>query len=308
MIALPETTLRGSYPPLVTPFKDGEVDYDIFAGLVERQIAEGSHGIVVTGTTGEPSTLTVEERTRLAKFAVETARGRVPVVAATGSQSHAETVALTAAAEKAGVDALLIVTPYFIRPPQRGLVEYYLDLGRRTGLPIMIYHIPGRAAVNMTVDTIAAIADKLPNLVGMKHAVNDLALVTEILARLGSGFRVFVGLEDLSFPMLAVGATGLMNAVGNLAPRKVADLCERMAAGDLAGGRALHFELFELNQAVFFDTNPIPMKYMMKRLGLLPNEEHRLPMVPATAELAKRLDGVLERSGLLPRAGSRKIA
>jgi 4-hydroxy-tetrahydrodipicolinate synthase len=199
---------------------------------------------------------------------------------------------------------LLIVTPYFIRPPQRGLAEYYLDLGRRTGLPLMIYHIPGRAAVNMTGDTIVDLAEKLPNLVGIKHAVNDLALVTELLARLGFEFRIHVGLEDLSFPMLCVGGSGLMNAVGNIAPRKVAELYNRTAAGDLAGARALHYALFELNQAVFFDTNPIPMKYMMKRLGMLPNEDHRLPMVPATPELAKRLDGVLARAEMLPRAAS----
>lgn len=299
--------LCGSIPPLVTPFKNGEVDYATYARLVERQIAGGSHGILVNGTTSEPSTLTIEERNKLVEVAVKTAAGRVPVVAASGSQSHADSVALSAAAEKAGADALLILTPYFIRPPQRGMTEYFIDLARRTALPVMIYHIPGRAAVNITVDTVAAIADKAPNLVGIKHAVNDLTFVTELLARMGPEFRVHVGLEDLSLPMLAVGASGLMNAVGNLAPGKIAALYEKCAAGDLPGARALHYELFELNQSVFFDTNPIPIKYMMKRLGILPNEEHRLPMVPATPELAKRLDGVLERAGLLAEA-SRKIA
>ena len=306
MIRLKEGFLTGSYPPLVTPFKDGAVDYETYARLVERQVAEGSHGIVVNGTTAEPSTLSLEERNRLVETAVRAAAGRVPVVAATGGQSHADTIAMTSAAEKAGADALLVVTPYFARPPQRGLVEYYLDIGRRTGLPLMIYHIPGRAAVNMTVDSIAAIAEKLPTLVGMKHAVNDLTLVTEVLARLGPEFRIFVGLEDLSFPMMALGAQGVMNAVGNLMPKEVALLCEHVLAGRLAEARAAHFSLFELNQAVFFDTNPIPMKYMMKRLGLLPNEEHRLPMVPATAELAKRLDQVLERVGALGAATQRR--
>jgi 4-hydroxy-tetrahydrodipicolinate synthase len=307
MMTLKPGQLCGSIPPLVTPFKNGEVDYATYARLVERQIAGGSHGILVNGTTSEPSTLTIEERNKLVEVAVKTAAGRVPVVAASGSQSHADSVALSAAAEKAGADALLILTPYFIRPPQRGMAEYFVDLARRTALPVMIYHIPGRAAVNITVDTVAAIADKAPNLVGIKHAVNDLTFVTELLARMGPDFRVHVGLEDLSLPMLAVGASGLMNAVGNLAPGKIAALYEKCAAGDLAGARALHYELFELNQSVFFDTNPIPIKYMMKRLGLLPNEDHRLPMVPATPELAKRLDGVLERAGLLAEA-SRKIA
>lgn len=299
MIALEPTFLRGSYPPLVTPFRNGEVDYETYAALVERQVAEGSHGVVVTGTTGEPSTLAVAERIRLVETAVKAAKGRIPVVAATGSQSHADSILLTEAAGAAGAAAVLIVTPYFIRPPQRGLIEYYLDLGRRTQLPVMIYHIPGRAAVNVTVDTVAAIAERLPRLVGLKHAVNDLGFVSELLARLGFEFRVHVGLEDLSFPMMAVGAAGMMNAVGNIAPRKVAELYELTAAGKLAAARALHYQLYELFQAVFFDTNPIPMKYMMMRLGLLPNEEHRLPMVPSTPELRQRLDAVLTRAGLL---------
>lgn len=306
MMKLAPKALRGSFPPLVTPFKDGAVDYETYAKLVDFQAREGSHGIVVTGTTGEPSTLTSEERIQLVKVAVEAAAGRIQVVAATGTQNHADSAKMTLAAEEAGADAVLVVTPYFVRPPQRGLIEYYLDLGRRTALPLMIYHIPGRAAVNMTADSIAAIAEKLPNLVGIKHAVNDLALVSELIVKLGAEFRIHVGLEELSFPMLAVGACGLMNAVGNIAPRMVADLYEKTAAGDLAGGRALHYALYELNQAVFFDTNPIPMKYMMKRIGLLPNEEHRLPMVPATPELAKRLDSVLERAGLLPGAAQQR--
>jgi 4-hydroxy-tetrahydrodipicolinate synthase len=301
MIRLAPDQLKGSFPPIVTPFRlDDSVDYDTYAKLVDRQAAGGSHGVVVTGTTGEPSTLTPEERTQLLKVAIGAADGRIQVVAATGTQNHADTVAMTAAAEKAGADALLIVTPYFIRPPQRGLEAYYIDLCKRTSLPVMIYHIPGRAAVNMTADTIARIAEACPNLVGIKHAFNDLALVSELIVKLGAEFRIHVGLEELSFPMVCMGAHGLMNAVGNIAPRKVAELYEATAAGDLARGRTLHYELYELNNAVFFDTNPIPMKYMMMRMGLLPNEYHRLPMVPSTPELRSRLDGVLKRAGLLP--------
>lgn len=300
MIALAHTFLRGSYPPLVTPFAGGAVDEEAYVRLVEFQIAQGSHGIVVNGTTGEPSTLTAEERAHLVRIAVRTVRGRIPVVAATGSQSHAETVWLTTQAETAGADAVLVVTPYYLRPPQRGLVEYFVDVGRRTRLPLLLYHVPGRAAVSLEVETVERIAERLPTLVGMKHAANDLGFVTQVLARLGPEFRVFVGLEELSFPMLAIGAQGLMNAVGNLAPRKVARLYEAVASGSLGEARALHQELFELNRAVFWDTNPIPVKYMMKRLGLLRDDEHRLPMVPADAALAARLDAVLERAGLEP--------
>lgn len=291
--------LKGSVPPIVTPFRGGEVDIDTYAKLVEFQIDNGTHGILVNGTTSEPSTLTVEERNRLVDTAIEVARKRVPVYAATGSQSLAETKALTAHAVKAGADALLIVTPYYIRPPQRGLIQYYLEVTKPYDTPWMIYHIPGRTAVGVTIDTVRELKEKSPSFVGMKHAVNDLGFVTECLTRVGPDYRVFVGLEELSFPMMAVGACGLMNAVGNLAPRVLADMCEAVWRQDLAAARALHDRLFEINQAVFFDTNPIPVKYMMKRLGLLPDNEHRLPMMPATPDVAARLDGVLKRAGLI---------
>ena len=290
--------LHGSIPPLVTPFRGEDVDYDAYARLCEYQLDQGSHGILVNGTTAEPSTLTIDERNRLVDVAMETVGGRLPVVAATGSQSLAETKALTRHAVDAGADALLIVTPYYLRPPQRGLVQYYLELASLHDKPWMVYHIPGRTAVSVTLDTLAELREASPNFVGMKHAVNDLGFASAALARLGPDFRIFVGLEELSFPMMAVGACGLMNAVGNLRPRALADLCEAVEAGDLPRARALHEALLELNQAVFYDTNPIPVKYMMKRLGLLPENAHRLPNAPATRDLEVRLDGVLRRAGL----------
>jgi len=233
--------LKGSYPPLVTPFRAGKVDYDAYAKLVEFQVKNGSHGIVVTGTTSEPSTLTVAERQRCLEVAIEAASGKLPIVAATGSQSHAESLALMTHADKAGADALLIVTPYYIRPPQRGLVAYYLDLAKRTKKPWMIYHIPGRAAVSVTLETMDAIVKGAPNFVGMKHAVDDLGFVSKCLDAFGPEFRIFVGLEDLSFPMMAVGACGLMNAVGNLAPKKLAHLSDLVFAGKLEAAKKLHY-------------------------------------------------------------------
>lgn len=302
MIKLQERFLRGSYTPLVTPFAGGRVDFDRFAALVDRQVMEGSHGVLITGTTAEPSSLTLDERADLIRVAVETVAGRIPVVAATGSQSYAETADLTARAEKSGVDALLIVTPYYIRPPQQGLVEYFIAIGRQTALPLMIYHIPGRTAVSVTTTTVARIAEQLPNLVGMKHSVNDLELVSELLMRLGADFRIFCGLESLSFPMMAVGAAGVMNALGNLAPARVAALCDAVANDDLAQARRLHFDLFELNQAIFLETNPIPLKYMMARLGLLETPEVRLPLTQLDASRQRTLDEVLQRAGLLKSA------
>src|SRR2546422_2443601 len=299
MIELESTFLRGSYTPLITPFRDGKVNFDKFAELVERQVREGSHGVVVTGTTAEPSSLTIEERCDLVKVAVETSSHRVPVVAATGSQSFAETLELTSRAERAGVDALLIVTPYYIKPPQAGLIEYFVEIGKRTSLPLMIYHIPGRAAVSVTPSTVAQIAERLPNLVGLKHAANDLEFLTETLALMGSEFRIFCGLEALSLPMLVIGAAGLMNAVGNLAPARVAAMCNAVDRKDLEKARGLHFELFELNQAIFLDTNPIPLKYMMWRIGLLESPELRLPLAPLADDNCKKLDEILRRAALL---------
>lgn len=301
MIELGDGFLRGSYPPLVTPFHEGNVDYDTYARLVEFQVENGSHGIVVAGTTGEPTCLSVGERQQLLRVAVDAAGARVPVVAATGSQSHEETVRLTEHAAEAGAAAVLVLTPYFVRPPSRGLVRYFVDLGNRCELPMLIYHIPGRAAVSVDVATVEAIAGEVPHFVGMKHAVNDLGLVSDVLVRLGPEFRVLVGLEELSFPMLAVGAAGMVNAVANVAPRQVAELAEAMGReGDLSAGRRLHFHLLELNRAVFWDTNPIPVKYLMRRMGLLATNEHRLPMAPATPELEARLDALVERMALSP--------
>ncbi|PWT85333.1 MAG: 4-hydroxy-tetrahydrodipicolinate synthase [Blastocatellia bacterium] len=291
--------LKGSVPPLATPFKNGAVDYDAYASIIRFHIENGSHGILVNGTTAEPATLTVEERNRLVDVAVATAGGRIPVVAATGSQSLFETQALTEHAARAGADALLIVTPYYTRPPQRGLVGYYLELAKMSNLPWMVYHIPRRTAVTVTIDTLKELRDRSDTFVGMKHAVNDLDFASECLGALGLDFKIFVGLEELSFPMMAVGACGIMNAAANVYPRALADMCEAIWNSNLVAAQALHHRLFDLNRSVQFDTNPIPVKYMMKRLGLLKNNEHRLPMAPALPELEKRLDDVLVRTGLL---------
>ena len=304
MIELERNFLRGSYPPVVTPYCDGKVDFDKYAELIDWQVSEGSHGVVVNGTTAEPSSLTIRERCELVEVAVKTVSRRIPVVAATGSQSLAETIELSSKAEKAGADALLVVTPYYIKPPQRGLIEYFVEIGNRTSLPLLIYHIPGRAAVSISPATIAHIANRLPNLVGLKHAANDLEYLTETLALIGTEFRIFCGLEALSLPMLSIGAAGLMNAVGNLAPARVAAICDAVRNNDLDKARKLHFDLFELNQAIFFDTNPIPIKYMMHRLGLLETAEVRLPLAQLTPQQCESLDEVMYRSGILDVAQS----
>jgi 4-hydroxy-tetrahydrodipicolinate synthase len=299
MIELAASFLRGSYTPLVTPFSNMTVDHDVYKSLVEHQIKGGSHGIVVTGTSGEPGVLTPAERIELVRTAVTTADGRIPVVAATGAESLAETLRITDGAAKAGADALLVVTPYYIKPPQRGLIDYFTEVAAATDLPLLIYHIPGRAGVTLAIESVQAIMSSAPTVVGMKHASPDLGYATTLLRTVDSEFRLFVGLEQLSLPLLVLGASGLMNAVGNIAPRAVADLCEAITHGDLSEARRLNSTLEELNEAVFWDTNPIPIKYLMKRLGLIAENEHRLPMSPATFELQRQLDELLLRSPIL---------
>src|ERR1700723_2443103 len=299
MMPLNNSSLRGSIPPLVTPFRDGKVDFNKFAELAERQVQRGSNGIVVAGTTGEPSSLSVEERIELLKVAVSTVGGRIQVIAATGSASYAETLRLTTEAEAAGADAALVVTPYYIKPSQRGLVDYFVALGRRVKLPLMIYHIPGRAAVSIKAQTVCRIVEQIPNLVGLKHADQNLELITELLVGLGPDFRIFCGVEALSLPMLILGGSGLMNAAGNLAPDRVAALYAAVQKVDLKSARDIHVELFELNQSIFIDTNPVPLKYMMFRLGLLDAPELRLPLVSLDEANARILDPVLMRAGWL---------
>jgi len=299
LITLPNDFLRGSYVPLVTPFRNEEVDYTAFGALVAHQVEHGSQGIVVAGTTGESFALTSEERMRLLEVAVDIAKRRLVVVASTGTDSLSETLRLSEQAERVGANALLIVTPPYMKPPQRGIAEYYLRLGKSTGLPFMINNNPGRTAVTLTVETVQRIAQGCPNLVGIDHAVADFGFVAQLLERLGSDFRIFAGFEEMSFPMLAIGASGVMNAVGNIAPRRIERLCTLTAGSEMKEARQLHNHLAELNAAIHSDTNPIPIKYMMHKVGLLTHNDHRLPMVPATPELQARLDAVLERAGLI---------
>jgi len=293
MISLAPNELRGSYPPLVTPFRDGRIDLDTYESLVNFQIQSGSHGVVVAGTTGEPALLTIDERKALAETAVSAAAGRIPVMVATGAFSLAETVELTADAEDIGAAAVLVVTPAFTRPPQRGLVGFYEAVCRCTSKPVLMYHIPGRSAITASVDTLETIAERCENFVGAKHASTDLGWVTDVLVRLGADFRIFVGLEELSLPMLSVGGAGMVNAVSNVFPTAIAALYQAVQDEKLTEARRLHQSLWELNKSVFFDTNPIPIKYMMARRGLIPSNEERLPMAPATPDVERRCDLVL---------------
>jgi 4-hydroxy-tetrahydrodipicolinate synthase len=291
--------LSGAYVPLVVPFDDGAVDFDAYARLCAWQIDKGIDGLLVNATSGEPTTLTLDERAQLVEVAMEASGGRRPVCAGTASQSHAETVTLLDRYQKLGVDSVCVVTPYYCRPPQRAIVDFFADVAQRTDRPLLIYHIPGRAAVRLTADTCVAIRERADNFVGLKNTDDDLGLVTELMHRLGADFRIFSGSEAVSLPMLAVGACGAMLSASNVVPDRVARLCALFASGDAEGARRLNGDLSELFAAIGYDTAPIATKYMVKRIGVLEKNEHRLPMAPATPELERRLDGVLARAGLI---------
>lgn len=291
--------LSGAYVPLVVPFDDGAVDFEAYAGLCAWQIDKGTDGLLVNATSGEPTTLTLEERAQLVETAMEVSGGRCPVCAGTASQSHAETVALIERYQALGVDSVFVVTPYYCKPPQRAMVDFFADVAQRTDRPLLIYHIPGRAAVNLTADTCVAIKERAENFVGLKNTDDDLGLVTELLQRLGGAFRIFCGWEPVSLPMLAVGACGTMLSASNVVPDRIAKLCALAAAGDAEGARKLNGALSELFAAIDYDTSPIATKYMVRRIGVLEKNEHRLPMISATPDLERRLDDVLARAGLI---------
>jgi 4-hydroxy-tetrahydrodipicolinate synthase len=305
MIDLPPDGLRGSYPPLVTPLSDGEIDEGAYARLVEFHVERRSSGVVVCGTSGEPSMLTIAERKRLAQVAIEAAAGRLPVVVATGSQSLAETIVLTEHATQLGAEAVMVVTPYYALPPSRGLVDYYSAVASVTDLPLLVYHIPRRTGLTLTVPALESVAQACPTFVGVKHSSPDLAFVSHAMRAFGPELRFFVGLEDLTLPMLALGACGVVSAAANLVPDRVAALYDAVVESRLVDARALHYELLDFNESVFWDTNPIAVKYMLRRVGLLERNEHRLPMAPATPDLEARLDAVLSAAGLLAAEATR---
>jgi 4-hydroxy-tetrahydrodipicolinate synthase len=299
MIPLPPGFLRGAYTPLITPFKSGAVDHASFAALIEFQIAQGSDGLVVATATGEPFSLSLAERRALLETAVTVTRERVPIVAATGGVSLAETLALTEHASDAGADAVLVLSPPFAKPPQRGVLEYFLAVARAANVPLLAYQIPSRTGCTISLDTCEAMVNAMPHLVGLKQAEEDRDFVRQALDRFGADFRAFMGGPVIAWEMLAEGASGLMLTVGNVVPREVADLCRFAAAGQGADARALQQAIGPLNQATLLETNPIGVKYIAARMGLIATAEVRLPLAPPEPALAAMLDAALASAGLL---------
>ncbi len=290
--------LRGSIVPIVTPFKNGVVDVDGLTRLIDWQIESGSHGISVTGTTGEPSSLTTEERKHVITVAKEAVGGRVPFVPGTGSTNHAETLELTRYAEDIGADAVLIIAPYYSRPSQEGLFRHFDAVAKSTGLPVILYNIPGRTAVNIEVDTVARLRDANENIIGVKESNKDFEHINRLLGRMGRDFLVYSGIELLCFPILAIGGAGYVSATGNLMPGKVASLYDLVTAGKWQEAQDLHYELMALNDAIFIEINPVPVKTALGLMGKI-SPEVRLPLAPLSPANLEKLRMILRQYELI---------
>jgi len=288
---------RGSMPALVTPFKDGAVDFDGFAAHVEWQIAQGSHGLVPVGTTGESPTLSHDEHYAVITACVEAAAKRVPVIAGCGSNDTRTALAHLAHAEKVGVDAALVVVPYYNKPSQAGLIAHFTALHDACGLPIIIYNIPGRSVADMSVETMAVLA-ALPRIVGVKDATGNIARVAQQRLACGSDFIQLSGNDDMALGFNAQGGVGAISVTANVAPRLSAQMQDASLRGDHAAALAINDRLQPLHAALFSDSSPGPTKYALNRLGRM-TADVRLPITQPSAAAMAAVDAALAHAGLI---------
>jgi len=282
---------KGAITATITPFRSGKLDTATLRKLVAFQIRNGIHGIVPCGTTGEAATLSFEEHEKVIQTVISAVGGKVPVIAGTGSNNTKEAVILTRYARKAGATAALIITPYYNKPTQKGLIEHYKIIAGEVDIPIILYNVPGRTGVNMTAETVARLAE-IKNIVGLKEASGNLAQICDILDSVPKDFCLLSGDDGLFFPMLALGASGIISVTANVAPREISGLYEAFAAGDIARARELHFRLWPLMQTLFIETNPIPVKTAAAMMGLI-KEEFRMPLCGMSDVNRKKLAEVL---------------
>jgi 4-hydroxy-tetrahydrodipicolinate synthase len=288
---------EGVYTALITPFRDGGVDERALTYLVELQIAAGVDGIVPCGSTGEAATLSHAEHQRVVEVVVAAARGRVGVIAGTGSNSTAEAIQLTRHAKEAGADGALLISPYYNRPTQEGIVAHYTEIARQTAFPLLAYNIPARTGSNVLPATLARLAE-VDQIVGVKESCGDLNQMAHLIASVPDSFAVLSGDDWATLPLLAIGGKGVISTAANVAPGEVVELVRAFRAGDLARARAVHFRLLPLLDALFCETNPIPVKAALGMRGLI-QEELRLPLVPISNGNRERLQAVLKELGLL---------
>ncbi len=294
---MPAHTFRGSLTALITPFKNGKLDDEALRRFVDWQIAEGTHGLVPTGTTGESPTLDYDEHNTVVETVIEAARGRVPVMAGTGSNSTAEAIYLSKHAEKAGADGLLVVTPYYNKPTQEGLYQHFKAINDAVGIPIFIYNIPPRSIVDMSVDTMARLFE-LKNIAGVKDATANIARVSQQRAAMGPDFIQLSGEDATALGFIAHGGHGCISVSSNVAPRLCADFQNAAMAGDYKTALAMQDRLMPLHDTMFVETNPGPVKYAVSLLGRC-SAEMRLPMVPLTDCAKEKVSAAVMRVGLL---------
>ncbi len=289
---------RGSIPALVTPFRDGLIDEGAFRDLVDWQIAEGSHGLVPVGTTGESATLDAKEHYRVVEICVEQAAGRVPVIAGCGSNSTAVAIQNIKAAAERGADAALVVLPYYNRPSQEGLYAHFAALSESTTIPIVVYNVPGRTVTDILPETLGRVA-ALPHIVGIKDASGDLTRVTAHRRLCGTGFIQLSGNDDASLAFLGMGGVGTISVTANVAPRLFADFHDAWDSGDRARVIDIQVRLVPLHKALFSVASPGPVKYALSRVRPGFSPELRLPLVPPSEASRRAVDAALEHAGLL---------
>jgi 4-hydroxy-tetrahydrodipicolinate synthase len=291
-------TFQGSLVAMVTPFHDRRVDEDKIRELVEFHVAHGTDGLVPCGTTGESPTLTHEEHKRVVEIVIQQSRGRIPVIAGTGSNSTAEAIELTLHAANAGAAGALLVTPYYNKPTQQGLYEHFRTIAQAVpDLPLIVYNIQGRTAVNVETDTLARLA-QIPNIVGVKEASGSLDQMTAVILACGPEFTVLSGDDNLTLPLMSIGGRGVISVVANFLAREVADVTHAALEGDWKRARDLHLKLYPVCKAMFIETNPIPVKEAMAMLGMI-RAEWRLPMCPMTPANREKLRQALVQAGVL---------
>jgi len=290
-------TIEGCLTALVTPFRDGKVDFDGLARLVDWQIEQGVDGIVAVGTTGESATLDVEEHIAVIAAIVKAARGRVPVIAGAGGNATSEALELSRASEAAGANALLHVTPYYNRPSQEGLFRHFEAIAKATRLPIILYNVPSRTACDLLTETVVRLAE-IDNIIGIKDATGNLVRGSDLVARVGDRITILSGDDGTAFPLYAIGARGVISVVSNVAPRAMSDMWDAVVAGDWTRARKRHYELRVLNQLLFVEPSPAPSKAALALLGRCTTEV-RLPLVAATPGMVEQLRAELRAQGLL---------
>jgi 4-hydroxy-tetrahydrodipicolinate synthase len=289
----------GTYTALITPFRDGQVDYDGFRTLIEAQIAGGVDGIVPVGTTGESPTLSHDEHRDVIKAAVDIAAGRVKVVGGTGSNSTDEAIGLTQDAEKAGADGALIVAPYYNKPSPEGLYRHFRAIAENTKLPIILYSIPGRCGIDIGVPVVARLAKDCPNIVAIKEAGGTVERVSQLRQAVPDTFEIISGDDSLTVPFISVGAVGVISVASNVAPGPVSELVRAAREGQMARAEQLHHSLYPLFKNLFIESNPAPAKYALNLImGLSP--ELRLPLVEMSDESRQLVRATLADLGLLP--------